>query len=500
MHNTHHTINLEADTCPSREERVGAIKAYYGKLSDLLDESKRKEGRLDFKSRPFQQSSWCVHTSGQMRLMTIRDAAFIAHAPIGCSSYMLAQSMLYKNVPDNPAFELHGISSDLDEKDIVYGGEAKLRNTIKEAESRYSPKSIFVMTSCASGIMGDDIEGVVKEIQPEVKAKIVPIHCEGFRSQIWQTSFDAIWHAIVKYLVREPRTKQEDLINIPVSISHTWGDRREITRLLGKLGLRANFVPEFATTEQLEIMSEAALTVPLCVSYGDYLAKALEEKYDVPYFLHPAPLGLANTEEWLRKIAEYTDKEKEVAKLIDEERTAIMPHIEAFRKELHNKGRIPKMVFGWAGSGRAVGLPVLANELGFKTIGTCTFEYDMGRQEGFEDLYKKCGDLDVHVSDIQPFEQEILLERWKPDIYTTCPMTGGVNKRPIGTPRIHSFRGDLTNYGIQYGYAGVLGFGDVMLRALNNPSFNKNVAANTKKPYKEWLYSQEAPLIKEEEA
>ena len=139
----------------------------------------------------------------------------------------------------------------------MYGAGEKLRKAIKVAEERYKPRAIFVLTSCASGIIGEDLEGAVNTMQPHIKAKIVPIHCEGIRSRLVQTGYDAFWHGVLKYLVKKPEKKQDDLVNIASMLSYTWQDRVEMTNILKRMGLRPNFVPEFASVQQLEELSEA---------------------------------------------------------------------------------------------------------------------------------------------------------------------------------------------------------------------------------------------------
>jgi len=54
-------------------------------------------------------------------------------------------------------------------------------------------------------------------------------------------------------------------------------------------------VPEFASVEQFEQLSEATVTVPLCPTYTNYLARGIEQEYGVPYFLYPYPLGVSHT-------------------------------------------------------------------------------------------------------------------------------------------------------------------------------------------------------------
>ena len=259
-------INLEQDTCPNREERANGINAYYGQASDLLKDA--RAGKLKQCDRKFQQSSGCtLNFYLTVRINTIRDATIIYHAPVGCSCASLGYRELFQHIPTSMGmpenYDLHWLTTSMNEKDMVYGSTDKLKAAVLEAQRRYDPKAIFILTSCASGIIGEDIEGAVNEVQPKIKARIVPIHCEGIRSRLVQTGYDAFWHAVLKYLVRKPQKKQKDLVNVASMLSYTWQDRLEIKRLLGKMGLRVNYVTEFASVEQFEQLSEAAVTAPL---------------------------------------------------------------------------------------------------------------------------------------------------------------------------------------------------------------------------------------------
>lgn len=481
-------IDLEADTSPKREDRLGSIKAYTGKLSELLDEIK-DGGNLAWRSRNFEQTSQCLLTQTVNRIMTIRDSVLIVHGPVGCAQGSYGYREVYHNVPpalQRPDFELNILSSNLTEQDIIFGGEKKLRQAIEEAVRRYDPKSIVIATSCASGVMGDDIEGIVDSILPNIAARLIPIHCEGFRSQISQTAFDATAHAVVKYLVREPVRKQEDLVNIIAPFSVTWADRVELTRLLNKVGLRPHFIPDFASTEELAEISEAAVTAPTCPSYGFYLQNALFEKFGVPFFREPAPLGIENSKVWLRNIAQYTGKEKEVEALIEEELDFVLPKLEEFKASFQGKSA---SIFVSAGQARAVFIPTFAAELGMDIAAVNTLELDPFIIEELKKVYDQVGDFEVHASDIQPFEQSHLLNRLKPDLYTGCPFMG-LYKRDGSHVRNHSYRSDFSLQSNQFAFRGVLNYGYIIQRALNNPSLNKTLHAKRPNPYKQWWYEQ----------
>ncbi len=494
------TINLENNTCPNREQRAHGINVWYGQATQLIKEA--KEGKLHACDRKFQQTSGCVlNFYLSVRLNTIRDAAIIFHAPVGCSSSALGYRELFRGIPvslGRPAsYDLHWITTNIKENDVVYGAGNKLKAAIKEAEARYSPRAIFILTSCTSGIIGEDIEGAANELQPYIKAKIVPVHCEGVRSRLVQTGYDAFWHGVLKYLVRKPKKKQDDLVNVAAMLSYCWQDRLEITRLLGKIDLRPNFVPEFATVEQFEQLSEAAVTAPLCPSYTDYLSRGLEQEYGVPYFLYPSPMGIANTDEWLRRIAEFTGKENEVEVLIEEEHKKWLPKLEAVRNELLNfKDNGEKVnILGSLGQGRLLAQIPYFDEIGVSAPAALAQDFDNLILKDIENVVERVGDFKILVNTFQAAEQGHLTRLLDPDIALTCPFQGGAYKRNKGMTRVHSLRSDGLLWSVQSGYAGAIAYANFLLQSLKSRSFQNTMLAKTDDAYKPWWYKQSDPLF-----
>ena len=56
----------------------------------------------------------------------------------------------------------------MNEKDTIFGSSDALRKIILEVNKRYSPKAIFVTSSCATGIIGEDIDSVVDDVRDEI--------------------------------------------------------------------------------------------------------------------------------------------------------------------------------------------------------------------------------------------------------------------------------------------------------------------------------------------
>ena len=64
-----------------------------------------------------------------------------------------------------------------------------------------------MLTTCAAGIIGDDVESVTTSLEDVLGIPIVAIFCEGFRSKMWTSGFDAGYHGIARKLVKPAEKK-----------------------------------------------------------------------------------------------------------------------------------------------------------------------------------------------------------------------------------------------------------------------------------------------------
>lgn len=464
---------------PIRDNRLNSIITFGGDASELINLSSKK--CLKDKERSFTQTTFCQEWLSMLTLATIKDTVTISHAPVGCAS-----SLTCINIFNRYGQILRGeepqtgkwISTNLKDSDAIHGGEENLKEAIFEADKRYNPEAIFIHSSCVSGIIGEDIDGTVRKVQNEVSATVIPVYCDGFKSKLWASGYDGSFQGALNHLVKEPKKKQEDLVNIINPITFGRVDEVEVERLLNKIGIRTNFIPNFSTTEDIAQASEAALTASLCTTFSEYFAKTLNERFDVPHTEQNLPLGLDNTDAWLREIAGFLGKEEEVEILIKEERERIQPKIDEIKEKLEGKS-----AFVSAGQSRAIGIPVILSDLGIEIKGITSYHFDEVSADGFAKLEKRCGNFCTNVANVQPFEQTNILNNLKPDFYFGH-MGESVWATKEGIPTAMVF-----NLGHLFaGYNGVVSFGSRILNLNNNSSFSKKLSEHVKPIYHEnWL-------------
>lgn len=90
--------------------------------------------------------------------------------------------------------------------EIVHGGEDLLARTIREAKN-LPISSMFVISACGPEIVGDDIVAVCEQVQPDVKFKLVPMPCAGFRG----SQYDGIDIAL-DMMIKKTRKRREEKI------------------------------------------------------------------------------------------------------------------------------------------------------------------------------------------------------------------------------------------------------------------------------------------------
>lgn len=467
----------------------GVRESKPGRVNDLGTtgkeaEEKFKKGCLKRADRSFAQGLQCQQINSMAALMSLEDAVFISHSPQGCLGCSIMAVDMFrvgqahrgiKNIR-NPRI----IVTNIDQKSVVFGGEEKLRESVKKAVERYNPKLIFIYASCASGIIGDDIDAIAADLQKEYDAVIVPIHCEGFKSKICASGFDAAFLAINEYILKhEKLPKEKGLINLFAPTTISYADQKEMERMLSLIGATVNYIPFYSSLEKIKKIPAAEASTSICKVFADEFMKTLWEDYDIPYSHTVMPIGIRNTDKWYRGIAKVIGKEKEVEEIIEKEHKRIEPLVAKLKSRLEGK-----RVFICGGTGRSFAAAALIDDFGMELVGLETPTYDEDAQIDIEYLNGIHKDFVLDIANMQPFEQVNLVKKLKPDAFIGVPEWAA----KLGIPTTHVLDGKRPTMG----YDGLLFLGNKIADQLENPGFNKKLAQHVKLPYKESWYEEDA--------
>jgi nitrogenase molybdenum-iron protein alpha chain len=491
---------LDAKSAPSREDRLHASIAFGG-ICAQVKTGKRAfaAGCTNLSSRLFTMAQGCQFTLSLAILNSIRNAVLIMHGPIGCGMCSLGnigQNKTFKQIRDPASEGLIWISTNLDESDVIGGGEQKLKEAVRYADREFRPETIIVANSCVPALIGDDIDSILADLQKETAGIIMPIHCEGFKTKLMATAYDAVYHGILKKYIRYPDRKlpicESDIdkfragyrksrhVNVLNVGSMSRPDEAELRRLLEGLGLTVCFIPCYAEPKDFQYALETSLNVSICGTHDDYLVGHLEEKYQIPFMVDTIPIGSRNTSRWLQKIAQNFDLGKEADRLIEAEQCSLDEALDPYRKTLAGK-----KVYLAGGEVRIVATAEIIQDLGMEVVGFKAHHYDRFIEPIFDAL-ENVDEVQFSVATNQPFEMSNILTKLKPDVLITH--VGGNNiAAKHGLPLLPLF-GPTYNY---CGYSGVFEIARRLHKTIRNFEFNRQLACNTSLPFKKEWYEKD---------
>ncbi len=476
-------INIREPEVLIREIRLGSITGFEGTAGELVSCSRK--GGLTDTTRSFSQCMGCSSGNAFCQLAMIKDAAVINHAPVGCAGDAFEFNFVYRVEQmsrDLPPSIGRYFSTNLEERDTVFGATQKLAETIREVFRRVEPKAIFITTSCASGIIGDDVEGTASELSEELGIPVVACFCEGFKSKVWTTGFDAAYHSIVRKIVKPPQKKTNK-----INIINFWG-RHIFDELLQPLGFEPHYIVPFTTIAELETISEATASIQICQTLGTYLGAALERVYGVPEIKAPPAYGIAGTDRWYRELGRLLDREKEVEAIIEKEHARVLPRIEEYRKKFAGK-----TAYLTAGAAHGHAIIALLRELGLDVQGAAIFHHDPIYDNGDTGTDLLAHDVETYgdvknfnVCNKQAYELVNLLRRIKPDLMIARHGGMTVWGAKLGIPSL--LIGD-EQFG--FGYQGILNYAERIEDALDSREFVENLAKHSSMPYTKWWLEQD---------
>ena len=225
----------------------------------------------------------------------------ILHAGPGCSMQAAVGTNLYY------LGGYHGMpSSNTYEKEVVFGGADRLRETIKGSLEVMDGEIYTILTGCSTGINGDDVEAIVREFE-DGPYPIVSVDVAGFRGDTY-FGYQATLLAIVKKLARktQPDPKLVNLYGQVPSMDMTFrGDLEELDRIFTKLGLKLNtFFIKRDGVAQLKNSANAVLNINI----SPWMCRNLDVYYNaafgIPTLHYPGmPIGPSAVADFIRQIA-----------------------------------------------------------------------------------------------------------------------------------------------------------------------------------------------------
>jgi len=314
-----------------------------------------------------------------------RDIINITHGPIGCGfySWLTRRNQTRADQPEDENFIPYAFSTDIQDSNIVFGGEEKLKQAIREAYELFKPKGIAIFSTCPVGLIGDDVHRVARQMileYPEVN--IFGFSCEGYRGVSQSAGHHIANNGLFKHLIGRNDNPKPGKYKFRINVLGEYnigGDAFAIDTLFDKCGVEiVSTMSGNSTLENFETAHTADLSLVMCHRSINYVAEMLETSFGIPW-TKANFIGADATAKTLRKVGEYFGDQElidRIEKVIVEEMVAVK--VAADRALTRTTGKTAML---FVGGSRAHHYQELFTELGMTSI---TAGYEFGHRDDYE--------------------------------------------------------------------------------------------------------------------
>jgi len=267
----------------------------------------------------------CQPCGAQYASIGIKDCIGIVHGGQGCVMFVrLLFSQHFKE-----SFEI--ASSSVHEDGAVFGALNRVEAAVDVLLMRYpNVKVVPIISTCSTEVIGDDIDGVVKKLNegllrekyPNREVHLIPIHTPSFKGSMI-SGYDVAVQDFISHFAKksEPNGK--------INLLTGWvnpGDVTSLKHLLAEMEVEATVLFEIesfdsplmpegnhvsygnTTMKDLESTANAIGTLALNRYEVGKAAKYIEDEFDVPAIIGPTPIGIRNTDTFLKNVSKMTGK------------------------------------------------------------------------------------------------------------------------------------------------------------------------------------------------
>jgi nitrogenase molybdenum-iron protein alpha chain len=342
-----------------------------------------------------------------------RDILSIVHGPIGCSFYawLTRRNQTRPATEDAQNFINYCLSTDMQEENIVFGGEKKLKVAVREAFELFHPKAIAIFSTCPVGLIGDDVHAVAREMKAELGINVFGFSCEGYRGVSQSAGHHIANNGLFKHIIGLNETPHEEKFKINLLGEYNiGGDGFVLEEILSRCGIKQ--IATFSGNSTYDTMANAHtadLNLVMCHRSINYVAEMMEKRFGIPW-MKVNFIGAESSAKSLRRIAQYFE-DAELTERVEQVIAEEMAAVEATRAivEARCKGKTAML---FVGGSRAHHYQMLFTEIGMKTIAA---GYEFGHRDDYEGRKVLPGmKVDADSKNIEEIEVVPDPERYRP--------------------------------------------------------------------------------------
>ena len=386
----------------------------------------------------------CAFNGAMTMSSNLKDAVILAHSPKSCT-YLSIQTIssagrrtLFERGNILPSSLIPNVlSTDMSETDMVFGGSENLLSKVKSIlNSKSPPPAIVIVSSCPSGIIGDDIDDALS-LSTE-RTKIVTVKSEGNLTGDYLQGMLMAYTSLAKQIIDRSVEKRERTVNIvfeKVVARNTEMNFQRLKTFLARMNISVNC--RFLCNTSYASLRDFCSAELNLLAYRDYTGKILEDffikEYGASFFEKQFPIGFKETSDWLLALGKHFDASNEAKSIISENEIIYQNRMKLVRPKLEGK---KLMIITY--NHELDWILNAALDCGMKIVKICVLNFS--QDEGFRSSLPEIDgievvenyDRDERSSDIKRLKPDIILSNYEPvseqsyitDTIPMCPDNG----------------------------------------------------------------------------
>lgn len=452
---------------PSLNARIAQVFDEPGcEINQKKGDKERKKGCTK-QLTPGAAAGGCAFDGAKIALQPIVDVAHLVHGPIACEGNAWDNR---HSASSGPQTYRTGFTTDINELDVIYGGEKRLYRAIREVIEKQAPPAVFVYQTCVTAMIGDDIEAVCKRATEKFGTPVIPVDAPGFagpKNLGNKLGAEALLDHVIGTV--EPEFTTPTDINI-IGEYNLSGELWQVKPLLDALGVRVlSCISGDGRYREVASAHRARANMMVCSKSMINVATRLQQRYGIPYF-EGSFYGISDMSTTLREIARLLVERgadesltERTEALIAVEEARAWQRIRAYRERLAGKKVL--LITGGVKSWSVVSA---LQEAGLEVVGTSVKKSTKEDKQKLKEIMG--ADADAHmIDDLSPREMYAMLRDAKADIM----LSGGRSQfvalkarmpwMDINQERHHAFAG----------YEGMVTMIAEIDKALSNPMWRE---------------------------
>ena len=427
-------------------------------------EKDRKKG-CSKQLAPGAAAGGCAFDGAKIALQPVVDVAHLVHGPIACEGNSWDNRHCASS--GSQIFRT-GFTTDINEFDVIYGGEKRLFKSIREILDKYDPPAVFVYQTCVTALVGDDIEAVCLRASEKFGKPIIPVNAPGFAGQK-NLGNKLGGEALLDYVIgtREPEFTTAYDINI-IGEYNLVGELWQVKPLLEALGIRVlACIAGDARYNDIACAHRARVNMMVCSKAMINIATKMEQRWGIPYF-EGSFYGIGDMSESLRQIARLLVQQGAGADLLDRtERLIEVEEARAYKRIAEYRQRLTgKRALLITGGVKSWSVVAALQEAGMEVVGTSVKKSTREDKERIREIMGLAEDDSAHmIENMTPREMYAMLREARADIM----LSGGRSQFVALKARMPWLDINQERYHPYAGYEGMVELVHEIDRAIQNP-------------------------------